>query len=327
MLIPPRYRLNEEIVDLLKTIEGSREVIDSISIPAEVEQNIRRQSTLLSSLFSARIEGSELTMEELSNRTSEAQKKAEVFNTLKAMNWINKRKNRDLSMQDIAEIYSVAMEGLSAEAGHFRKEMSATFNAAGIAVYLHPTPGRINGLLKRLVKYINSSRERFVPIKACVAHYSFEKIHPFLDGNGRVGRLILQKILAQGGYGMKGLVAFEEYIDNHRSEYYRALEEPEKDVTDYLIFMLASISEASIKAKEILISKQNVEAIDFLLPRRAEIYRIINDHKTVNFDQIKRRFLKVNPRTLRYDLKKLQEGGYITKLGTTRGVYYRVSKK
>ncbi len=59
-----------------------------------------------------------------------------------------------------------------------------------------------------------------------------------------------------------------------------------------------------------------------LLPRRAEIFYLIRDHKLVNFDFIKRRFMRVNERTLRYDLKKLQDTGFIRKRGVTNGVHY-----
>ena len=114
-------------------------------------------------------------------------------------------------------------------------------------------------------------------------------------------------------------------MDNHRSEYYRMLEETEKDATDYLEFMLEAIAETAEKAKRVVLEKQKPQAEDFLLPRRAEILRLIKEQKMMNFNQIKRRFLKVNERTLRYDLKKLQEQGLIRKLGTTRGVYYQIN--
>jgi DNA-binding transcriptional ArsR family regulator len=102
------------------------------------------------------------------------------------------------------------------------------------------------------------------------------------------------------------------------------LEEPEKDATDYLIFMLTAIDETGKNAKELILEKQEAEVADYLLPRRAEIYNIIRDHKLVNFDFLRRRFASVNERTLRYDLKKLADQGLIRKRGATRGVYYEV---
>lgn len=327
MLIPPRYTLTREIVDLLASIEASKEVVDSLVIPPQVEQNIRRASTLKSALFSARIEGNDLTLEEVLERSSQNQKKAEVFNILKAINWIHARPKRDTSISDILNLHKEVLLGLSPEAGKFRTETNAIFNSAGIAIYMPPPPRYVKSHLKRLIDYINSSKEKFTPIRAVLAHYIFEKIHPFIDGNGRVGRLLIQKILHQGGYGMKGLLALEEYLDTNRSTYYRSLEEPEKDVTDYVVFMLEAIRETAQKGKELVLSKLKTETADFLLPRRAEMYKIINDQKLVNFDQIRRRFLRVNPRTLRYDLKKLQDEGLIIKLGTTRGVYYKPREK
>jgi Fic family protein len=328
MLIPPKYTLTPQISALLSSIEGSKEVIDSVAIPPEIEVNIRRQSTLRSSLYSARIEGNELTLDTLHKDPSRTQAKAEVFNALKAVNWLFTRRKKDTSLSEILKLHEIAMSGLveRTELGKLRREMSATFNKAGIAIYLHPAPRTIDAHITRLLKYINSDKERFIPIRAALAHYSFEKIHPFLDGNGRVGRLLIQKILAQGGYGMKGLLAIEEYIDNHRPEYYRALEEPDKDVTEYVEFMLTAISETAQKVKEAVFQKQQFELEDYLLPRRAELLRIIKEQKIINFDSLHRRFLNVNDRTLRYDLKKLQDAGHIRKRGTTRGVYYESSK-
>lgn len=325
MLIPPKYSLTPQIAELLSSIEASRQVIESVTMPPEVEINIRRRSTLKSSLFSARIEGNDLTLADL-DTPSKSQKKAEVFNILKALQTLTKKSKKDLTSEEILELHKITMEGLIAPAGKIRTEVSAIFNSAGIAIYMPPPPKQVHKLLDKLINFTKSSRERFVPIKAALTHYSFEKIHPFLDGNGRVGRLLLQKVLFQSGYGMKGLLPLEEYLDNHRSEYYRSLEEPERDVTDYLLFMLEALDETAKDAKKMVLEKQNLEATDYLLPRRAEIYEIIKDHKLVNFDQIRRRFLSVNERTLRYDLKKLADAALIRKRGTTKGVYYEMVK-
>lgn len=328
MLIPPKYSLTPKISEALQSIEGSKQVIDSITIPLEVEQNIRRLSTLKSSLFSARIEGNPLTLEEIQRNPSKNQKKQEVFNILKALNWVYQRNARDLTFKDILSLHKMVMEGLIevTDLGKFRINIEAIFNSAGIAIYLPPRPSQILPLTNHLIKFINSSKEQFIPIKACLAHYIFEKIHPFLDGNGRVGRLLFQLVLANGRYDMKGLLSIEEYLDNHRSQYYLSLNEPEKDVTDYLEFMLEAIAETAEKAKKLVLEKQQINIEDLLLPRRAEILNIIKDHGLISFNTLKRRFLGVNERTLRYDLKKLQDQGLIKKRGATKGVYYEPTK-
>ncbi|MCL4366831.1 Fic family protein [Patescibacteria group bacterium] len=326
MLIPPQFQLTSKIVQLLQEIEGCKEVINSVAIPPELENNIRRKSSLKSSLFSARIEGSTLTWDEVQTTSSKDQKKIEVFNILKAINLVNQRPFKDLTLKDITNLHQITMQGLveKTDLGHLRTNLEAIFNSAGIAVYLPPRPTQINPLLTKLLKYINSNKETFVPIRAILAHYIFEKIHPFLDGNGRVGRLLLLAVLHKGGLGMKGLLSIEEHLDNHRANYYQTLENPERDVTDYLEFMLEALNSTAQLAKQAVLEQKQMEAEDYLLPRRAEILNIIKDHGLVNFETIRRRFLAVNPRTLRYDLLKLQNQGFIKKRGTTKGVYYEV---
>ena len=309
MIIPPKYILTPKISQLLASIEASRAIIDSIEIPVEIENNIRRQSTLESSIFSARIEGNTLTLNEVQNYPSQNQKKTEVYNLLKALNWLKERSKKEVTLKDILTYHQIVMNKLidDENLGKFRKNPEAIFNSAGIAVFMAPPASKIEPLIKRLIKYSNSSKEQSISIRACLTHFTFERIHPFLDGSGRVGRVLLQQVLIQGGYGMKGLLPLEEYLDNHRTLYYRVLEVSERDTTDYLEFMLEAIAETANKIKELIKAKQKSDVSDFLLPRRGEIYSIIRDHKMVNLDFIHRRFMKVNQRTLRYDLKKLQD--------------------
>lgn len=324
MIIPAKYILTPKISKFLQQIEAAKEVINSVNIPPEVEANIRRLSILKSSLFSARIEGNTLNLEDLPKEPSKSQKRLEVFNILKALNWVNSKKFRQFTIQNILVLHKMVMEGLieKDDMDKFRTEVGAIFNEAGIAIYLPPRPSQLLGLIERLVSFINSTNEQFIPIKASLVHFTFEKIHPFLDGNGRVGRLILQAIMQKGDFGMKGLLSTEEYLDNNRDEYYMSLEKNEQDVTEYLEFMLEAVSQTANQAKEEVLKKKEVGIEDLLLPRRAEILKIINDQNLVNFDTIRRRFLSVNERTLRYDLKYLVDRNLIKKLGSTKGVYY-----
>lgn len=329
MRFPPHYVFTPRISEFLQKIEASKQVLESVSIPEEIEVNIRRNSTLRSSLYSARIEGNTLSLDDLTHKISSDQRKQEIFNILKALNMVIERGNRDLTVSVLLQLHERVLEGLALkdERGKFRKEASAIFNSAGIAVYMPPPPRQISGLIEKLVSFVNLGKEQFWPIRAVLAHYIFEKIHPFLDGNGRVGRLLLHLVLQKGGYAMKQLTSIEEYLDNHRSEYYRCLELGEDDVTDFVEFMLEGIALTSENAREEVLLKQKAIPEDYLLPRRAEILNIIKDQRLVNFDQIRRRFQAVNERTLRFDLKKLADGGFIRKLGMTKGVYYEAIEK
>jgi Fic family protein len=329
MKIPPSYSLTPKILDLIQKLEINKQIIDSVSIFPEIEKNIKREALLKSSLFSAKIEGNRLDFAQIKNQTianSGQKEKMEIANILKALAWLNTKvgKERKITQQDILELHRITMKSLvfDDQLGRFRREPGAIFNQAGVAVYLSPPFLKIPELMGEFLDYINSPKEKNVPVKAALAHLSFEKIHPFSDGNGRVGRLLFQMILGKEGYQMKSLVTIEEYINEHKDDYYYFLDVSQKEATDYLEFILEGLRQQTEKVKDVIFQKEQNEPEEKLLPRRREILNIVKDHHLVSFDFLQRRFLAVNARTLRYDLKKLAQEGFIVKKGKTRGVFY-----
>jgi len=160
------------------------------------------------------------------------------------------------------------------------------------------------------------------PAAAGVAHIWFEKIHPFLDGNGRVGRLLSAYILHKNGYDFSGLVPFEQYLDEHRDDYYYFLGRDIQDVTEFVEFYLTALfSQAKISLKTAY-ETGKPDKYAQLMPRRAEIMRLIEDHKVITFDFLARRFRAVAVRTLHNDLSQLTKVGLVQKMGSTRGVSY-----
>lgn len=228
-----------------------------------------------------------------------------------------------LSKDFLLKLHFAVLKDINPEAGHIRTEASAIFNQANVAVYLPPHPSQINPLLDQMLKYINFKKERFPLISSFLSHLIFEKIHPFLDGNGRVGRLLISAVLKSYGWDFAFTVPFEEYLDTYKSEYYFHLDKGLLDTNQYLIFMLEAYLNQLEKLKKQL-EEEMVEKQEFLSPRQEEIVNIIKDYHTVPFDMIRRRFLKIPERTLRYDLKKLIDKGFIEKSGQTRGRYYRI---
>lgn len=323
------YRKTAKIKDYLERLTVARKVIEIVPTLPHIEDNLRRKSLLKSSLFSARIEGNPITYEEISfsneNIKTKDINKIEVFNILAAIRWL--RSNQPpakLTKNLILKLHKLVMKDLSNSPGFFRKDPSAIFNQAGIAVYFAPPPNEIPDLILKLIKQTNLSKEP-TPVKAALFHFAFEKIHPFLDGNGRVGRLLSVFILQQGDFGFRGLVPLEEEIEQQRQNYYDLLQISKKEITEFVEFFLEVIT---IQAEKIIKELKEVKKElpeDTLLPRRQEILAIIKTHKIVSFDFIRRRFIKIPESTLHYDLKQLIKNGFIKKLGSTRGVLYKQS--
>ncbi len=327
MKIPPPYTITPEIVKLITQIEASRLFLTNLNIPVPILEKIKRVSLLKSSLFSARIEGNPLTFNDVQN-IGKSDKKQEIFNIVDAVNLLDKviLKDQIIDDKNIFQLHRKVMNGIRSDAGCFRKEPGAIFNQAGVAVYFSPPPQKIKQLLGNLLNYINKGEEQFPLVCAFISHLVFEKIHPFTDGNGRVGRLLIYAILKSRGYDFKLCIPFEEYLDDHKSEYYYHLDRGMINTDEFLNFMLNAFLEQIEKIKEeVAIQMQKKDDI-FLPPRQEEILMIIKEHDIVSFDFLHRRFFGVPQRTLRYDLKKLQNLGLVIKIGKTRGVFYRLSR-
>lgn len=327
MKIPPAYTISDQMLHYITKIEAERLYISSLSLGGAIRENIQRVSLLKSSLFSARIEGNSLKISDFEFGTeTEGEKKKEIFNIVKAISFIDKNiKKNILSKNIILQLHSLVMKDIAPDAGRFRFEISAIFNQAGVAVYMPPPPNQISKLLDELLIYINS-KEKFPLIVAFIAHLVFEKIHPFLDGNGRVGRLLISAILKSKSWDFSFAVPFEEYLDEHKEEYYFHLDQGLKNTNGYLEFMLEAFFKQIEKIKDQINEEKVREANPFLPPRQEEIFNIIKDQVVASFDMIRRRFLQVPERTLRYDLKKLLDRKLIEKSGETRGRYYRERK-
>jgi len=313
------------MLTLLGKIEAVRQYLKSLNISSKINQKIQRVSLLKSSLFSAKIEGNPLSLDDL-NGSPDKRNQMEVENILKAIDFIEKSSFNALDKESIKTLHKIAMNTIHYEAGIFRREMSAIFNQAGVAVYVCPPPNQMRELMGELLKYINSDEEQFALIKAFIAHLLFEKIHPFLDGNGRVGRLMIYLICKKSAYQFYPNISFEEYLNEHKQDYYYYLDTGMKNPNNYLLFMLKAFYNQAEKLKKEIEQEMNKKIQVFLPPRQEEILQIIQEHKMVSFDFIRRRFLKVPPRTLRYDLKKICDRTLVQKIGKTKGSYYRLVK-
>lgn len=323
MIIPFRYRLSKDIVSLLNQLEKLKTILDLLPVNKKLDLYHRKKSILKSALYSARIEGNPLTVDDLFRRSGRINHKLELTNLSRAMEFIFRSSwKKHLVSKDLKHLHSILFSGLSGNAGSFRQDPSAIFNSTGIAVYVCPGPAEITSMMGRLLSFINSKRESFPAVKAALVHLAFEKIHPFLDGNGRVGRLLIHLILKKFNFDLRGLAVFEEYFDQNRQEYYDLLAKNGKDATGFVEFCLKGFVYSLKQAVKDRSIRAAVKKEDLLPPRRQEILRTIRDHRSASLDFLQRRFINVSGRLLRYDLKKLAGGGFIRKLGITRGVVY-----
>ncbi len=226
---------------------------------------------------SSQIEGTRTEIEEALLRDVEIQPEKrddwkEVQNYIEAMNnSIFKLKTLPVSTRLLKEAHKILMQGVRGEnktPGEFRKSQNwiggATINDAVFIPPPHPLVDELMGDLENFLHndYIN------VPtlIKAAIGHYQFETIHPFLDGNGRMGRMLITLQLVSSGLLAKPTLYLSDYFEKHRTIYYDNLNTVriKNDLAQWIKFFLVAVTETSKRGIEtfqhILKLKEKIES-------------------------------------------------------------------
>jgi len=304
--------IDSEINQLVIELEAVKLLFQNLPNRPHIEENLRRHSLLKSAVYSARIEGLPDTL---------LFPKKESQNLLSAYHYLYSSSSpRKFNLTIVKKLHQLTLKGLSATTGQFRQETWAIFNQAGSVIHLAPSHLEVPSLMTEYLVFVNNL-DLHPAVKSAIAQFIFEKIHPFADGNGRVGRLISSFVLEKSGFGFRGLSPFEEYLEANRDQYYYALE-PSTDCTRFINFFLTALVTQSKKILSQLDQSAQESPEDTLLPRRREILDIIRDHPHISFDSLSRRFPQINPKTIHNDLSVLQKKNFVKKAGSTRGALY-----
>jgi len=183
----------------------------------------------------------------------------EVVNYVGALNYGLRRLNElPLSLRLLREIHSELLQGVRGEhsaLGEFRRTQNwigASQNAIEDADFIPPPPHQMHELLRNLESFLHNRDELPTLIHAGIAHAQFETIHPFLDGNGRVGRLLITLLLCERNVLQQPLLYLSYYLKAHRARYYDRLMaiRHDGDWEGWLKFFLRGVSEVSQAATD-----------------------------------------------------------------------------
>ena len=152
------------------------------------------------------------------------------------------------SVDDLLRAHGVMTKGLIAESGCFRSRPVGVVDKQGNILHFGTLPDYVPGLVMELLDWVRDS-EFHMLIKSCVFHYELELIHPFSDGNGRIGRLWHTLLLTQWK-PMFAWLPVESMIHDRQDEYYQAINHSNKEAesTVFIEFMLSAIKEALLEA-------------------------------------------------------------------------------
>lgn len=147
-------------------------------------------------------------------------------------------------LKSLLESHHILMQGLLPDAGRLRSTSVGILKGSRVS-HVAPKPALVPGLMRDLFAFLKEDRDAHPLVKSCVFHYELEFIHPFSDGNGRVGRL-WQSALLLHVHPLFEFTPVESLLKEKRRAYYRALELSDRKgrSTDFILFMLETIRES-----------------------------------------------------------------------------------
>lgn len=243
----PPFQITNKIIELLQNISHELGVLFGAKLylpPITLRKN-NHIKTIHSSLA---IEGNTLSIKQVTDLINGKRVLGPHKDIIEVNNAIKLYNNLNIfnpsSIESLLEAHKLLMQDLIADNGCWRKSRAGIFKGNKIT-HLPPPANRVPLLMDNLFNFIKQNHDISGIIKACVFHYELEFIHPFLDGNGRMGRLWQQLLLIKSN-AIFEYISVESLIRNNQSEYYRILNQCDKlgESTLFIEFMTTQILEA-----------------------------------------------------------------------------------
>lgn len=305
------FQINVEILNLVAQIS---ELTGRISTQSKLNNSpqLRRANRIRSIYSSLAIEQNTLSLDQvtavLSGKRVLAPPKdiAEVKNAYEIYDQLDRLD--PYSINDLLLAHEVMMKGLVQEAGEFRTRPVGVVDAGGNILHFGTLPDYVPGSVADLLDWVEKDHQHIL-IKSSVFHYEFELIHPFADGNGRIGRLWHTLLLSRWN-PLFAWLPVESIIHDRQEEYYRAFNESNRaaDSTVFITFMLSAIKNAMLEVAQA--SSESLKPKNKCSDRTAAIQSYLEANSEISNRDVCR-LLNISPATANRVLNAMIDHGEI----------------
>jgi Fic family protein len=314
----PPYQITDNILKLVVAISERLGEINATHL-YKPPTKLRKKNRIKIIQSSLEIEGNTLTEEQITSLLNDKRVIApqkdilEVQNAIKVYQQL--RTFNPNKLTDLEKAHAILMNGLIEDAGKLRAKNVGIVKGSKVE-HLAPSGDMVKGLMNDLFNYLKTDKDILL-IKSCVFHYEFEFIHPFIDGNGRMGRLWQTLILMQQ-YPVFEFLPVESLIKENQEKYYKVLSISDKSghSTPFIEFMLGII----LQALGNLLKTQNRT---FTTQDRIELYKDIIKGNQFSRKDYLQNFKYISQATASRDLKWGVEQQMLSKTGDKRLTKYQ----
>ncbi|MDQ7918077.1 Fic family protein [Mesonia sp. MT50] len=315
----PPYEITPKILKLITSISEKIGEINATYLN-KPSPKLRKQNRIKTIHSSLKIEGNSLTEEQITALLEKKRvigPKKDVLEVLNAIEiYENLNQYNPNSEKSFLKVHKNLMKSLIEDAGNYRKQGVGIVKGSKIE-HLAPPSENLAFLMKDLFQYLKNSEEIEL-IKSCVFHYEMEFIHPFLDGNGRMGRL-WQTLILMEKYPIFEFLPFETMISNDQEKYYKALAQSDKSgkSTKFIEYML-NVIDVSIN-KLLDFNNRTLNEKD-----RLEYFISLNKNEFSRKDYMDI-FKDISSSTASRDLKRGLELNLFDKIGEKNKTKYKIT--
>lgn len=350
----PNYKITNSILKNVGRVDAAREMIMNSPLVPIWEAKFRKEALERTVHHGTHIEGNPLTQEEVKDvlagedvvaRDRDIQEILNYRNVLKLLDEIAQRqdKNYTIDIDTILEIHRLITEKILPEdsCGLFRVRQVVIKNSqTGQISYVPPAAVEVPYLMEDLVNWITSeeSKDLHPVMKAGIIHYEIARIHPFVDGNGRVARSVATLMMFLENYDIRKFFSLEEHFDEDPMRYYLTLQAVsnqlvidthERDLTPWLEYFVEVVAVELNRVKD-RVQRISVDARIkdklgeqvMLNERQMIIMEYIHKHKDLRNKDFRKIFPDYSDDTVLRELKFLKQKGLIKKVGGTKKAAY-----
>lgn len=340
----PQFTITNKLLKLIGTIEAAKEVIENSPLVPAWEAKFREEAIVRTVHHGTHIEGNELNKTEaeqvlaggkIVGRDRDIQEVLNYRNVLKYIEGYDKPQITEEAVKHIHELTTHRL--LSDEqVGEYRKTQVVVKNSATGEITFRPPPAlEVPFLMSSFLEWLGKTTidDVHTALKAGITHYEIVRIHPFMDGNGRVARAAATLVLFKDGYDIKRFFALEEHYDREPMAYYEALQSVVKANGNLNVWLEYFIEGLAIELNRI---KEKVKSLSTdlkikkslggqqlaLSERQIKIIEYIQESGFLQNKAFFELFPMVSEDTVLRELKDLLKKGIVVKEGTTKGARY-----
>lgn len=326
MYAPP-FKITPKIIDLISKISEKIGEINSLESSAR-HVELRRESRIKTIHSSLAIENNSLSLEQITaiingkrvlgapNEIQEVKNAIQAYDLLLSLDSTKEK--------DLLRAHALMMKDLVRNNGRYRSGGVGIFNGQNV-VHVAPPASRVPALMKDLFRWVKRT-DTHPLVKSCVFHYEFEFIHPFQDGNGRLGRL-WQSAILKDWKKVFAWIPVESLIKENQAKYYRVLRacDASADSTAFVEFLLLLILKA---AEEIVKNEKRVtvKVTAKVTVNQKKILEVVKKNPHVTLDELSKK-IGISRKSIAANVKKLQEASMLKRNGADKNGYWEIVEK